>query len=73
MIYSVADPLLGVFTGFLAYYLAEKNPRSAPPPGERLIELLYWKREEFSRKRAEKEALLEEKMRSQNGESRKES
>jgi hypothetical protein len=37
------DPLLGVFTGLLAYYLHETNPRSAPPAGHRLHELVSWK------------------------------
>lgn len=37
------DPLLGVFTGLLAYYLHETNPRSAPPEGHRLHELVTWK------------------------------
>ena len=37
------DPLLGVFTGLLAYHLHETNPRSAPPPGHTLSELVRWK------------------------------
>jgi hypothetical protein len=37
------DPLLGVFTGLLAYYLHETNPRSAPPEGHTLRELAAWK------------------------------
>ncbi|BEI84303.1 hypothetical protein CcaverHIS002_0409070 [Cutaneotrichosporon cavernicola] len=36
------DPLLGVFTGFLAYYLHETNPRTAPPPGHTLKDLVGW-------------------------------
>jgi len=36
------DPLLGVFTGFLAYYLHETNPRTAPPPGHTLRDLIAW-------------------------------
>ncbi|BEJ15141.1 hypothetical protein CspHIS471_0409080 [Cutaneotrichosporon sp. HIS471] len=36
------DPLLGVFTGFLAYYLHETNPRTAPPPGHTLKDLVSW-------------------------------
>jgi len=36
------DPLLGVFTGILAYHLHETNPRSAPPPGHTLRELIGW-------------------------------
>ncbi|KAF8447743.1 hypothetical protein L210DRAFT_3441230 [Boletus edulis BED1] len=37
------DPLLGVFTGCLAYYLYETNPRTALPPDQRLGALLQWK------------------------------
>ena len=37
------DPMLGLFTGLLAYYLHETNPRSAPPPGHSLRELVSWK------------------------------
>ncbi|KAN0077096.1 hypothetical protein V8E55_010951 [Tylopilus felleus] len=37
------DPLLGVFTGCLAYYLYETNPRTALPPDQRLAALLQWK------------------------------
>jgi len=34
---------LGVFTGVFAFRLAEGNPRTAPPEGETLPELLRWK------------------------------
>jgi len=37
------DPVLGVFTGVLAYYLHESHPRTAPPEGSRLVDLLRWK------------------------------
>ncbi|EIW65825.1 hypothetical protein TREMEDRAFT_35791 [Tremella mesenterica DSM 1558] len=37
------DPILGIFTGLLAYHLHESNPRSAPPPGHTLRELVRWK------------------------------
>lgn len=37
------DPLLGLFTGLLAYHLHETNPRSSPPVGHTLRELLAWK------------------------------
>ena len=43
LLYSAVDPLLGVFTGVFAYYLYENNPRTAPPPQERLLELVRWK------------------------------
>ncbi|KAI5448844.1 hypothetical protein NCC49_006078 [Naganishia albida] len=36
------DPMLGVFTGILAYHLHESNPRSRPEPGHRLQELVAW-------------------------------
>ncbi|KAL5529777.1 hypothetical protein ACEPAG_5764 [Sanghuangporus baumii] len=39
------DPLLGVFTGVLAFYLNQTNPRTAPPRGENLMDLIRWKRE----------------------------
>lgn len=54
------DPLLGVFTGVFAYYLHETHPRTAPPPGQRLTELLEWKRDEMQRKRGERLAALEQ-------------
>lgn len=37
------DPLLAVFTGLFAFYLNQNNPRTAPPPGHTLQELLRWK------------------------------
>jgi hypothetical protein len=51
---------LGVFTGFFAYYLHETHPRTAPPPGQRLIELVRWKRDEMRRSRMERLAALEQ-------------
>ncbi|KAI5121388.1 hypothetical protein M0805_001201 [Coniferiporia weirii] len=42
------DPLLGVFTGVLAYYLHETNPRTAPAPSESLGALVQWKREKWA-------------------------
>jgi non-classical export protein 1 len=50
------DPLLGVFTGVLAYYLAETNPRTAPPPEDTLRELLRWKRDKWRRQQSEIDA-----------------
>ncbi|GMK57112.1 hypothetical protein CspeluHIS016_0309520 [Cutaneotrichosporon spelunceum] len=49
------DPLLGVFTGFLAYYLHETNPRTAPPPGHTLKDLVSWQMDQ-NKQRAEKES-----------------
>ncbi|WVN87833.1 uncharacterized protein L203_103028 [Cryptococcus depauperatus CBS 7841] len=37
------DPVLAIFTGVFAYYLNETNPRTAPPPGHTLRELVSWK------------------------------
>ncbi|WWC63815.1 uncharacterized protein I303_106420 [Kwoniella dejecticola CBS 10117] len=37
------DPILGIFTGLLAFHLNETNPRSAPLPGHTLRELIAWK------------------------------
>lgn len=37
------DPILGVFTGALAYYLYENNPRSGIQREDRLSELVQWK------------------------------
>lgn len=45
------DPLLGVFTGFLAYYLHETNPRTAPPQGHTLKELVQWQAADNERRR----------------------
>jgi hypothetical protein len=50
------DPLLGVFTGLLAFHLHETNPRSAPPPGHTLSELIQWKWSDAKAKRTEREA-----------------
>ncbi|KAI0068875.1 hypothetical protein BV25DRAFT_1792211 [Artomyces pyxidatus] len=47
------DPVLGLFTGVLAYYLSETNPRTALPPEERLDSLIRWKMEKTRRLRAE--------------------
>jgi hypothetical protein len=48
------DPLLGVFTGFLAYYLHETNPRTAPPPGHSLRDLLGWQWDRTQQHRAQR-------------------
>lgn len=50
------DPLLGVFTGFLAYYLHETNPRTAPPPGHTLGDLLHWQWDQSAKRREAKVA-----------------
>ncbi|KZT56881.1 hypothetical protein CALCODRAFT_483642 [Calocera cornea HHB12733] len=37
------DPLFGVFTGAVAYYLWENHPRTAPPQGSHLADLIKWR------------------------------
>jgi hypothetical protein len=49
------DPILGVFTGLLAYQLHETNPRSAPPPGHTLRELLSWQWGETQKRKGQRE------------------
>lgn len=56
------DPILGVFTGLLAYVLSEHNPRSAPPAGHTLKELTQWQWAELRKKRLRR--ALEEERRS---------
>ena len=46
--------MLGVFTGGLAFYLHQTNPRTAPPESETLQELLQWKRKKMAAERAKK-------------------
>ncbi|KIJ44800.1 hypothetical protein M422DRAFT_30248 [Sphaerobolus stellatus SS14] len=53
------DPLLAVFTGGLAYYLSETNPRTAPPPNETLRQLLLWKQDKWRKERDARDAVLE--------------
>jgi hypothetical protein len=45
------DPLLGVFTGVLAYYLYETHPKNNMAPDERLMVLLEQK---YARYRGER-------------------
>lgn len=52
-----ADPVLGVFTGALAYYLYETNPRTAPPPEQKLDSLVRWKIEKYRSTRAERDLV----------------
>ena len=47
------DPFLGVFTGFLAYYLHENHPRTALQSEEKLSELLRWKYNKYQQKKRE--------------------
>lgn len=56
---SGLDPVLGIFTGALAYYLYESNPRTAPPLDQRLSELAQWKWSKWKTARDERLARLE--------------
>ena len=51
------DPILGIFTGLLAYKLHETNPRSAPAEGHTLGALLSWRWQLGKDRRAERELL----------------
>ncbi|KAH9901394.1 hypothetical protein C8Q73DRAFT_243622 [Cubamyces lactineus] len=48
------DPILGVFTGVLAYYLYETHPRTAMPEELRLKSLLGWKYAQWQKEREQK-------------------
>ncbi|KAL7283396.1 hypothetical protein ACG7TL_002826 [Trametes sanguinea] len=48
------DPILGVFTGVLAYYLYETHPRNAIPEELRLASLLKRKYAIWQREREQK-------------------
>ncbi len=51
------DPLLGIFTGLLAYHLHETNPRSALASGHTLQELVRWQWAEMRRSRSMRDAV----------------
>jgi Non-classical export protein 1 len=51
------DPVLGVFTGVLAYYLYETNPRTAPIAEEKLDSLVRWKIEKYKTSRAKRDSM----------------
>ncbi|KAF9454556.1 hypothetical protein P691DRAFT_770451 [Macrolepiota fuliginosa MF-IS2] len=59
LLHRYLDPLLGVFTGILAYHLHETHPRTAPLPDQRLTELVRWKWDKYQRERREKLLALE--------------
>ncbi|KAL1947908.1 hypothetical protein VTO73DRAFT_13632 [Trametes versicolor] len=48
------DPILGVFTGGLAYYLYESHPRTAMPEELKLKSLLRWKYTRWQKEREQK-------------------
>jgi hypothetical protein len=58
-LYRALDPLLGVFTGVLAFQLRQNHPRTAPPDDERLTSLLSWKYEIWKEERRRREAASE--------------
>ncbi|KAL4067945.1 hypothetical protein J3A83DRAFT_4255297 [Scleroderma citrinum] len=58
------DPLLGVFTGCLAYHLNETNPRTALPPDQRLMSLIQWKWTKWKHEREERLKSLEDRVES---------
>lgn len=49
------DPLLGVFTGVLAFHLRQNDPKTAPPDDERLDSLLKWKYIQWKEKKRQRE------------------
>ncbi|KAI0306476.1 hypothetical protein B0F90DRAFT_1814368 [Multifurca ochricompacta] len=51
------DPMLGIFTGSLAYYLYETNPRTAPAPEQKLDNLVRWKIEKYLSNRAKRDSV----------------
>ncbi|TFK76276.1 hypothetical protein BDN72DRAFT_756184, partial [Pluteus cervinus] len=53
------DPLLGIFTGFFAYYLYETHPRTAIPEQSRLAPLVSWKWGNYKKQREEHLRSLE--------------
>ncbi|VDB83057.1 unnamed protein product [Peniophora sp. CBMAI 1063] len=53
------DPVLGVFTGLLAYYLHETNPRTAPPPDQTLSALVGWRMEKRRQEQLQKDQEAE--------------
>lgn len=55
------DPGLGVFTGVLAFYLRQTNPRTAPPPEETFSALLSWKMQAWRDERRKQMIEQEEK------------
>ncbi|KAN0123764.1 hypothetical protein V8E52_002254 [Russula decolorans] len=50
------DPLLGIFTGALAFYLYEINPRTAPVPEQKLENLVRWKIEKYQASHAKRDS-----------------
>ena len=53
------DPLLGIFTGVFAYYLAENHPRAGFAPEERLRPLFQWKWAQYRAQRNQELESLE--------------
>lgn len=55
------DVLLGVFTGAFAYYLYENNPRTAPLEGDRLVNLLKWKKMQWQKAMEKEDVAVDER------------
>ncbi|PVF94859.1 hypothetical protein CPB86DRAFT_876097 [Serendipita vermifera] len=58
----VWDPLLGVFTGVLAFQLRQTNPETAPPERERLSELAKWKYARWKEEKRKREVADEREL-----------
>lgn len=56
------DPLLGVFTGVLAFQLRQNHPGTAPPDNERLSSLVGWKVGLWREQRRQREAESEKEV-----------
>lgn len=53
--FRALDPLLGIFTGVLAFQLRQSNPKTAPPEDERLDYLVKWKYAQWKEKKQQRE------------------
>jgi hypothetical protein len=62
LLYRVWDPLLGVFTGVLAFQLRQNNPQTAPPEGETLSELVKWKYTTWKEEKRKREVADEREL-----------
>ena len=58
-VYRGLDPILGIFTGLLGFYLHETHPRTARPEEQRLMQLLKWKYTKFREQRRAKLLALD--------------
>lgn len=56
------DPLLGVFTGVLAFQLRQNDVRYAPPEEERLSSLVRWKYNQWREHRAKQSEINDDEV-----------